>query len=136
MRDRCTKHMHQLAFIREKTSMNLATLVNKQIELDEKIKQRGLLREKLQKLKIKHTSLNNQKTELQEKCGLLFKPALLHDYDSTVEHIELKTQRIKKLKKTVAELESRIEVFEMQSRDSDSSISRESKIQKLRKKKI
>jgi len=114
--------------------MNSATLVNKQIEMDEKIVQRDQLRAKLQRLEIQHTNLNNQKAELNKKCGLLFKPALLHDYDRTVEHIELKTKRVKKLKKTVAELEARIEIFEMQTRGSDASILIQSKIQKRKSK--
>ncbi|KAL7742233.1 hypothetical protein ACLKA6_005497 [Drosophila palustris] len=119
MRDRCTKHMHQLAFIREKTSMNSATLCNKKIELDEKLLKQKQLRAKLLKLKIQHSSLKIQKAELHEKCGLLFKPALLHDFDKTVEHIEVKRERVKKLRKTVVELESRIDEFEKQARESE-----------------
>ncbi|XP_060666249.1 uncharacterized protein LOC132798413 [Drosophila nasuta] len=108
MRDRCTKHMHQLAFIREKTSLSLATLMRKSMELNEKLKKREGLRDVLLKLKLKRARLKNQQSDLHEKCGILHKPALLYDFDATVEFIETKREAVAKLKQTMQDLETRI----------------------------
>ncbi|KAH8271752.1 hypothetical protein KR044_004003, partial [Drosophila immigrans] len=112
MRDRCTKHMHQLAFIREKTSLSLATLAHKTNQLNEKFGRREELRDQLLKLKLKRSSLQNQKAELYEKCGILYKPALLHDFDATVDFIEAKRETVSKLKSTMLDLETRIATLE------------------------
>ncbi|XP_062134845.1 uncharacterized protein LOC133844726 isoform X1 [Drosophila sulfurigaster albostrigata] len=112
MRDRCTKHMHQLAFIREKTSLSIATLLRKSVELNEKLKKREGLRDVLLKLKLKRARLKSQQSDLHEKCGILHKPALLYDFDATVEFIETKRESVAKLKQTMQDLETRIAALE------------------------
>ncbi|KAH8409443.1 hypothetical protein KR222_005066, partial [Zaprionus bogoriensis] len=112
MRDRCTKNMHQLACIREKTSMISANLSFNKEELSLSYKMQNSLRDDLLELKLQHARLKRQKRELNEKCGLLFKPALLHDFDDTCDLIVQKSARVKKLRGFVSDLEERIARFE------------------------
>lgn len=108
MRDRCTKHMHQLAFIREKTSILWDNLTVGREQLEEKTARRDQLRDKLYKLKLKHEDLKIQKTYMHEKCGLLFKPTLLYDYDDTMDLVIEGRQKVAQHRHTIKELEKRI----------------------------
>ncbi|XP_064539238.1 uncharacterized protein LOC135429010 [Drosophila montana] len=119
MRDRCTKHVHQLAFIREKTSMISATLVNYKSQLRRMVRRQNEMRDKLFKAKLQHTRLVAQTRELHAKCGLLYKPALLHDFDETVDAVEIKRQKVKQNRTIVRELEARIAKFEGLARSSN-----------------
>ncbi|EDW64120.1 cilia- and flagella-associated protein 184 [Drosophila virilis] len=112
MRDRSTKHVHQLAFIREKTSMISVTLINHKQILRRKLRRQNELRDQLLEAKLRHTRLTAQMRELHVKCGLLYKPALLHDYDETVEAVEIKREKVNKCRIIVKDLEARIGKFE------------------------
>lgn len=111
MRDRCTKHMHQLAFIREKTSILWDYLKMGREELEKKIARRDKLRDKLYKLKLEHENLKIQKTIMNEKCGLLYKPTLLYDYDDTMDSVIGSRQRVAQHRQTIRDLEKRIATY-------------------------
>lgn len=135
MRDRCTKHVHQLAFIREKTSMISATLMNHREDLDEKLERQSELRDQLLALKIEHSRLKDQKAQMHEKSGLLYRTALLHDFDKTVEHVEEKRIYVSKLRDMVRDLESNIAIFENEEHRSSYLLSSMKKIKKNEMKK-
>ncbi|EDW11151.1 uncharacterized protein LOC6575704 [Drosophila mojavensis] len=134
MRDRCTKHVHQLAFIREKTSMISATLMNHREDLDEKLERQSELRDQLLALKIEHSRLKDQKAQMHEKSGLLYRTALLHDFDKTVEHVEGKRIYVSKLRDMVRDLESNIAIFEKEDQRSSYLLSSMKQIRKNEKK--
>ncbi|XP_030555726.1 coiled-coil domain-containing protein 96-like isoform X2 [Drosophila novamexicana] len=112
MRDRSTKHVHQLAFIREKMSMISITLISHKKNLSRKIRRQNELRDELLEAKLQHARLTAQIRALHVKCGLLYKPALLHDYDETVEAVEIKRENVNKCRIIVKDLEARIAMFE------------------------
>lgn len=111
MRDRCTKHMHQLAFIREKTSILWDNLIIRQYELAEKTERRDDLRDQLHKLKLEHEDLTIQKKIMNEKCGLLFKPTLLFDYDDTMKIVTENREKVAQKRQTIKDLEKRIDSY-------------------------
>lgn len=118
MRHRCTKHIHQLAFIHEKSSMLSANLEISKHVLQAQTERRDKLRDQLHHLKLEHASLKIQKTDMHDKCGLLFKPALLYDYDDTHDFVMIKREKVKKYKNIISDLERRIAHMEKRSRES------------------
>lgn len=118
MRHRCTKHIHQLAFIHEKSSMLSANLEISKNILQVQTKRRDELRDQLHKLKLEHARLKTQKTDMYEKCGLLFKPALLYDYDDTHAFVMSRREKVRKYKNTIHDLETRIAHMEKRTRES------------------
>ncbi|XP_017839580.2 uncharacterized protein LOC108597502 [Drosophila busckii] len=116
MHNRCMKHMHQSAFIREKISMLNATLLQSEVIQIRKLEKRNILRDKVLKLKLEHSRLKVQKSNLDKKSGLLYKPALLHDFDDTTDFVEKKRCSIQKLKRSMHEILMRISFYESNTR--------------------
>lgn len=118
MLHRCTKHIHQLAFIHEKLSMLAANLEISKATLDVQTNRRDQLRNQLHHLKLERAQLKTQKRDMYEKCGLLFKSALLYDFDDTNELCIIKREQVRKYRNIISDLEKRISYYENRSRES------------------
>lgn len=69
---------------------------------------KNYMRERIYKLKKKHSSLGIQIKKLSAQCGILDKPALMIDYDMTVECCEEGRKINQYLKQTMAGIEKKL----------------------------
>lgn len=76
--------------------------------MEEKTVRREDLRDQLYKLKLEHEDLKIQKNNMYAKCGLLFKPTLLFDYDDTMQIVTENREKVAEKRQTVKDLEKRI----------------------------
>lgn len=112
IRARCNRDIH--AFSNVKVKGDIVRIVNgmKKKTLACLVADRKKARTKLVHLKEERQRLQKQIRELTFQTGLLSKPVLLKDYDSTVEQTKLVTQNIVELHKQQRELLDKIAKIE------------------------
>ncbi|XP_068147689.1 putative leucine-rich repeat-containing protein DDB_G0290503 [Drosophila tropicalis] len=75
-------------------------------------REQDLLREKLYEAKMQRSDLHQKQNELSFRGGILSMPALLHDYDATVEKVKKTRNCVTKLKEILKSVSGRIEYYE------------------------
>ncbi|XP_068146023.1 uncharacterized protein [Drosophila tropicalis] len=119
IQDRCNKELKRGVYYQEKRNFELATLAEKKKGLDKLYAKQDELRKHLYKLRMQHIQYINQKHELSLKAGILYKPALMHDYDKTVDLVKEKRMTVNGLKATVEKLQRRLSILSTNSSHSD-----------------
>lgn len=112
MQSNYKKSMIEETCIREKRDMISCSLSKAKKEYNDLIKRRTELRKLLTNLQAVHANLKLQRAQLEAKGGLLFKTALMYDYDKCMADVVSKRKRIVGLKKTISDFNKRIYVIE------------------------
>ncbi|KAH8277133.1 hypothetical protein KR026_005832 [Drosophila bipectinata] len=112
MQSNYKKSMIEETCIREKRDMISCSLTKAKKEYNDCIERRNDLRKMLTDLQAVHANLKLQRAQLETKGGLLFKTALMYDYDNCMADVESKRKRIAGYKKTISDLTKRIYVIE------------------------
>ncbi|XP_034480130.1 uncharacterized protein LOC117785949 [Drosophila innubila] len=108
MRQNYNTSVHVSQHSREYTLALQAKLKGHRKKLALEEERQRQLRDSLYLAKLTHNQFNKQKTELTFQGGLLTMPILMHDYDETVERLNLKRSNIKDMKETLKRLTQRI----------------------------
>ncbi|KAH8275458.1 hypothetical protein KR026_007686, partial [Drosophila bipectinata] len=112
MRNQYLTELHLLQHNREKTSAlgdKLQTMKdNLRINQD---KQRRL-RAKLYEVKLERTKLRKRYRDMAYKGGILSMPALMHEYDHTLDRLKEKSEKVQKLKESMKAITKRITFYE------------------------
>ncbi|XP_046866381.1 uncharacterized protein LOC6646187 [Drosophila willistoni] len=105
-------HLHERSHNLEKSEVLAEQLEHRKAILLDLKRQQGLLRQKLYEAKMQRSSLHQKQNELSFRGGILSMPALLRDYDATVEKVEEKRNCITKLKEVLKSMSTRFAYYE------------------------
>lgn len=108
MRFNYHSELHEIQHNREKAMTLKAKLDNCNIILTEKLIYRDAVRQNIRKLKLKHNWLRKEYSNISYKGGLMDMPALMFDYDETVEKVLQKQAIVSELKETIRRTTQRI----------------------------
>ncbi|XP_037953526.1 synaptonemal complex protein 1-like [Teleopsis dalmanni] len=109
---RCNNQIHASTHLREKVLLMRDHVTAQELELRELLEEKQLIREELRKLKIKRIKLYKDIRELSFQCGLLDKPALLLDYDDTLDRLNATKANIIQIKSKLSDLQLKIKTAE------------------------
>ncbi|KAH8268066.1 hypothetical protein KR018_010824 [Drosophila ironensis] len=118
MQSHYKKTMIEETCIREKKDMLSSLLYKAKNEYSDALYRLNSLREKLTKLQSQHAKLKAHRARLEVKGGLLFKTALMYDYDDVMVDLSARRKTVAGLKKTISDLTKRISIIEGTSRPS------------------
>lgn len=104
LRRRCNSDIHILAHVREKQFMLTNTILVQEGVLRDLQSEENSCRNYLNYIKLERDLLRKKLKEMSFDCGLLDKPALLRDYDRTIEKIAKAKLAIGKLKEEKEEI--------------------------------
>ena len=85
------------------------TITFQQVALNELTEKKRKLRERVFNLKKQRSQLNSEIKRLSAQCGILDKPALMMDYDETVERCEEQQALNDYLKRTLSAIERKLQ---------------------------
>jgi len=106
--------LHLTQHNREKSFALAKKLEQHNLRLRKKLETQRVLRERLYKAKMERARIRKHHSDLSFQGGLLSLPALMLDYDDTVEKVKSKQNCITEMKETVVRLSKRI--FDLESR--------------------
>lgn len=97
---------------REKSVAIACKLKEYNLTLQKTMEAQRVLRERLYKAKVERARIRKQHSDLTFQGGLLAMPALMHDYDDTMDKINTKHASINEMKETIVRLTQRIAFLE------------------------
>ncbi|TMW49854.1 hypothetical protein DOY81_005070 [Sarcophaga bullata] len=106
---RCRNDLHALSHYKEKEQMATDSITIQKATLNDLTRKKRNLREYVFNLKKERSLLNSEIKRLSAQCGILDKPALMMDYDDTVEHCEEQQALNDYLKRTLATIERKLQ---------------------------
>lgn len=104
--------LHMTHHNREKSLVIACKLKEHKEQLQETKDAQRVLRERLYKAKMERSRIRKQHSDLTFQGGILTMPALMHDFDDTVEKVKTKQATIIEMKETVVRLTQRISALE------------------------
>ncbi|KAL7729567.1 hypothetical protein ACLKA6_007853 [Drosophila palustris] len=104
--------LHMTHHNREKSIAIACKLEEHNLQLQKTIEAQRVLRERLYKAKMERSRIRKQHSDLTFQGGILTMPALMHDFDDTVEKVKTKQVTINEMKETVVRLTQRISALE------------------------
>ncbi|XP_065368900.1 uncharacterized protein LOC135961332 [Calliphora vicina] len=100
--------LHLLAHFKEKRTMINDIIATQRSALSDLYEERSSLRKYIYQLKLKRSRIRQQINELSIQGGLLDKPALMYDYDQTVERLDKHREIVNRLRVTLQTIQQRI----------------------------
>ncbi|XP_060648846.1 uncharacterized protein LOC132786351 [Drosophila nasuta] len=100
--------LHIAQHNRERSIAMASKLKEHSRKLSKKLEIQRSLRERLYNAKMERSRLRKKHVDLTYQGGLLAMPALMHDYDETVEKVRTKQALVQEMKETIARLTQRI----------------------------
>ncbi|XP_061392710.1 plectin-like [Musca vetustissima] len=104
LRYRCHGDIHRQAHLKEKQKMLHETIHFQRQYLEELQNEKQRLREVVFQMKIERSKLRKESRDISFQSGLLDKPILMKDFDTTVEYLEELRERVKQSKITICEI--------------------------------
>ncbi|XP_046810045.1 DNA repair protein rad50 [Lucilia cuprina] len=104
--------LHLLAHFREKKSILCNVMATQRSALYEFYEERRSLRKYIYELKLKRSRLRQEINELSIRGGLIDKPALMYDYDQTMERLRELREIVNRLRITLDTIQQRIQKLE------------------------
>ncbi|KAH8340000.1 hypothetical protein KR067_005617, partial [Drosophila pandora] len=112
MRHQYLNDIHLLQHNREKTSALEDKLQTMKDALKISQEHQRSLRARLYEVKLERTKLRKKHKDLAYKGGILSMPALMHEYDHTVDRLKEKAEKVQKLKESMKAITKRISYYE------------------------
>ncbi|KAI8126756.1 Coiled-coil domain-containing protein 96 [Lucilia cuprina] len=106
---RCHKDLHTLAHYKEKQQMLCTNITIQTSVLDALLENKHMLREHLYALKLQRNRISSQIKKLSSQGGLLDKPALMFDYDHTVDRCREQREIVNRLRQTMHLIQRKID---------------------------
>ncbi|XP_023031234.1 uncharacterized protein LOC6641600 [Drosophila willistoni] len=108
IQERCNNELKRGVYYQEKRNFDLSALAAKKEILDDLCAKKEELWKHLYELRMQHIQYINQKHELNLRAGILYKPALMLDFDKTVELVNEKRKIVDGLRTTFKKLQRRL----------------------------
>ncbi|KNC25111.1 hypothetical protein FF38_07797 [Lucilia cuprina] len=109
---RSRNSLHLLAHFREKKTILCNVMATQRSALYEFYEERRSLRKYIYELKLKRSRLRQEINELSIRGGLIDKPALMYDYDQTMERLRELHEIVNRLRITLDTIQQRIQKLE------------------------
>ncbi|XP_073812281.1 uncharacterized protein [Musca autumnalis] len=114
LRYRCHGDIHRQAHLKDKQKMLHETINFQRQYLEELQGEKQRLREVVFQLKIERSRLRKESQDISFQSGLLDKPNLMKDFDTTVEYLEELRERVTQSKLDIGQLNEKIALLEKQ----------------------
>ncbi|XP_067633961.1 cilia- and flagella-associated protein 184-like [Eurosta solidaginis] len=111
-RTRCNSKVHIMGHLKEKQAMLRNKVQIQRLFLSDLLEQKQIARESVFKAKTARKKIREDIKELSFQCGLLDKPALMLDYDVTVNEVKKATVRVEALRHKHDDILRKIEKLE------------------------
>lgn len=112
MRHQYLNDIHLLQHNREKTAALEDKLQTMMDDLKISQERQRKLRAKLYEVKLERTKLRKRHKDMAYKGGILSMPALMHEYDHTIDKLKEKSEKVQKLKESIKTISKRINFYE------------------------